>query len=327
MQSEEARRKRYRKRQRQGKQDLRFLSLMLFIGLLLYSALNIYVLTRMSDASTYLSKDIAYCGLTLVMWGIPLRMMWKYNKLGRWCYWLFLLLSAYLYREVPALFQVEWEPKTFRYIFQVLFVLKCAMLIYGGIGLMFSKTIRSNWNVDDLFDDELAQMEQVAESDPVIYSKAEEKSRMLLKRCALRLGGCLYISVLSIFLLLGILSSKLPEYSDAILVLQYLLFSECLFSVMVWSIPVIGMYLGNMWSPYFILVSACGEILRMIMSYESYFELFQDPTIASSVKFLFVIIEVMRFLILYFSCRSAFRHPYLRAYRRQVISQKQNEGN
>lgn len=235
-------RKRYIKRQRQGKQDLRFLSLMLFVGLLLYSALNLYVLTRISDASAYLSDDIAYCGGTLLMWCIPLRMMWKYNKLGRWCYWLCLGSSVYLYREIPSLFQVEWEPDTLRYVFLVLFVLKCAMMIYGGIRLMLSKTIRSIWNVDDLFDDELARLEQEVESDPIIYSKAEEKSRWLLKRCAFRLGACLYISILLIFVILGLLSSKLPELSDSILAIQYLLFSECLFSAMVWSIPVIGMY-------------------------------------------------------------------------------------
>lgn len=327
MRSEEARRKQYKKRQRQGKQDLRFLSLMLFIGLLLYSALNLYVMTRLPDASAYYSDYMIYGGLTLMMWCIPLRMMWKYNKLGRWCYWLCLILSVYIYREIPALFNVTWEPITFRYMFQVLFVLKCTMMIYGGVRLMLSKTIRSIWNVDDLFDDELAQLEQVEESAPIVYSKAEDKSRLLLKRCAFRLGACLYISVLSIFVILGILSSKLPDLSDAILVLQYLLFSECLFSVMVWSIPVIGMYLGNMWSPYLILVSACGEIIRLVMSYESYTELFCDPTIATSVKLLFVVIEAMRFLILYFSCRSAFRHPYLKAYRKQVLQQKQNEAN
>lgn len=327
MHSETARRKIYKKRQRQGKQDLRFLSLMLFVGLLLYSALNLYVLTRIPDASKSLFNYTVYSGGTLLLWCIPLRMMWKYNKLGRWCYWLCLMISVYIYREVPALFNVQWEPVSLRYIFQILFVLKCTMLIYGGIRLLFSKTIRAIWNVDDLFDDELAQLEQIEESEPIVYSKAEEKSRLLLKRCAMRLGACLYISVLSIFVLLGILSSKLPDLSEAILAVQYLLFSECLFSVMVWSIPIIGMYLGNTWSPYFILVSTGGEIIRFIMSYQSYVELFSDPNVAASIKLLFVVIEFMRFLILYFSCRSAFRHPYLKAYRRQVIQQKQSEAN
>lgn len=320
-------RRRYKKRQRQGKQDLRFLSLLLFIGLLLYSALNLYVLTRIADASAYLSDYIAHCLGTLLLWGIPLRMMWKFNKLGRWCYWLCLMISVYIYREVPALFNVQWEPVSLRYIFQILFVLKCSMLIYGGIRLLLSKTIRAIWNVDDLFDDELAQLEQVEESEPVVYSKAEEKSRWLLKRCAFRLGACLYISILLIFVFLGIMSSKLPELSDSILAIQYLFFSECLFSAMVWSIPVIGMYLGNLWSPYFILVAVCGETIRLIMSCESYVELFNDPLIEPSIKLLFVFIELTRFLILYFSCRSAFRHPYLKAYRRQVIQQKQNEAN
>lgn len=332
MQSEEALRKRYKKRQRQGKQDLRFLCLLLFIGLLLYSALNLYVMTRIPDASAYFAEDIMYCALTLIMWCIPLRMMWKYNKLGRWCYWLCIIISVYIYREIPALFSVTWEPMTFRCVFQVMFVLKCAMMIYGGIRLMLSKTIRSIWNVDDLFDNELALLDQENEDHVIVDHavelkdmKAEDKSKLLLKRCAARLGACLYVSVLSIFVLLGILSSKLPEFSDAILVLQYLLFSECLFSVMVWSIPVIGMFLGNLWSPYFILVSAVGEVIRMLMSYGSYTELFQDPTIPVSIKLLFVIIEVMRFLILYFSCRSAFRHPYLRAYRKHAIQQKQKD--
>ena len=89
----------------------------------------------------------------------------------------------------------------------------------------------------------------------------------------------------------------------------------------------IGMYLGNLWSPYFIFAAVCGEIIRLIMSYESYIELFNDPLIEPLIKLLFVCIEAVRFLILYFSCRSAFRHPYLKAYRSQAIAQRQNEAD
>lgn len=324
MSDAEALRLRYHKKQRQGKQDLRFLSLLLFLGLLLYSALNFYVLTRLTNASELMPTYCMYCFGTLLLWCVPLRLMWHFNRLGRWLYWICLAVSAYIYKDIGALFQTTWEPQFFRYVFQVLFVLKCAMMIYGGIKLLFSSTIRSIWNVDDLFDEELAELEQPKEDDPVVYSKAEEKGRMLLKRCAIRLGICLYLSILLIFLLLGILSTKLPALSESILAIQYLLFTECLFSVMVWSIPVIGMYLGKMWSPYFIFVSVLGEGIRMVMSYASYAELFSNALIAPSIKLLFVVIEIMRFMILFFSCRSAIRHPYLRAYRKQMTQQKQD---
>lgn len=319
-------RKKYRKMQRQGKQDLRFLTLMMFLGLILYSALNYYVLTRLDQASGEVIKTyLIYAVVTLMLWSVPLRMLWKFNRLGRYVYLISTVCCAYLYRDQLSFIGSDWSPQFFRYLFQLLFIVKWLMVIYGGIRLFTSTAIRSIWNVYELFDDELAKMEDVKEVREVKIPKKEKKAVMLLKRASLRLAVCLYCSVLAAFLLFGILIRQLPQYHDAIQAIQYPLFSECLFSVMVWSVPVIGMYLGKIWSPYLIYVAVVGEALRFLLSYTQYGELLFNQLIPVSLKLLFFAIEVLRYLLLFFSCRSALRHPYLRAYRRQQAETKNEQ--
>ncbi len=320
--------RKYRKMQRQGKQDLRFLSLMLFLGLLLYSALNYYVLTRINQATmevvyTYLFYAIT----TLILWGVPLRMLWRYNRLGRYVYLLCIGISGYVYYQQLNFVSEEWTPSFFRYLFQLLFILKCVMMLYGGVRIFTSVKIRSIWTVYGLFDDELAKMEDIKEEkgeNEEHLSKKERKAVRLLKRASLRLGFFLYFSVLASFMLFGILIRILPQYHDAIQAIQYPLFSECLFSVMVWSIPVIGMYLGKSWSPYLIYVAASGEGMRLMLSYTQYVELLGNRVIPIVMKLLWIVIEIMRYLLLFFSCRSPLQHPYLRAYRK-TQSEGRNE--
>jgi len=317
---------RYRQRQRQGKQDLRFLSLLLFLGLLFYTALNFYIVSRVIQGSeNVLIQYMLYAFSTLLMWCIPLRMLWKFNKLGRWLYWLCLLVSLYVYKDVAALWDVNWEPAFYKYIFLVLFGLKCCLLCYGGLRLMLSSTIRGIWNVDDLFDEELAEMDTM---EPVIVphktkSKAEAKAVMLLKRTAIRLGLCLYISMILIFAALGLLATKLPDEMEAVRTIQYQLFSESLFSVLIWSVPMIAMYMGKPWSPYLIPAAGAGEFLRLGLSYVQYIDLFQNKLMSIEIKLLFVMIFVLRYLLLYYSCRNALTHPLLQAYR--SVNGKNNE--
>lgn len=316
-------RKKYRKMQRQGKQDLRFLSLMLFLGIMLYSALNYYVLTRIDNVTAEVMKTyLFYAVITLLLWSIPLRMLWKFNRLGRYVYLLSTGLCAYLYHDQLSFIGNDWTPVFFRYLFQFLFIVKWLMVLYGGVRIFSSAAIRSIWNVYELFDDELAKMEEVKEVKEVRMSKKEKKAVILLKRASLRLGICLYCSVLAAFLLFGVLIRGLPQYHDAIQAIQYPLFSECLFSVMVWSVPVIGMYLGKIWSPYLIYVAIIGEVLRLLLSYTQYIELFLNRLIPLEMKLLFIVLEIMRYLLVFFSCRSALQHPYLRAYRKQLAEDK-----
>lgn len=307
------------KRQRQGMQDLRFLSLLLFLGLLLYTALNFYVVSRIEATFDLFKQYTIYALIGGILWCVPLRMLWSFNRLGRLLYWVLLIVNGYVYKDVYLLWDMEMKPVEFKYICLFLLVLKCAMLLYGGGRLLFSSTIRSIWNVDDLFDEELEELEK---TEPVKHTQApkltqvEEKAHKLLKKAAIRLGVCLYLSVLLIFIMLSLLASSLPDLYEAIGAIQYPLFSECLFSIMIWSITVYALYIGKSWSPYLIIVSVFGELLRIVVSYTQYIDMFRNEIIPMEIKLLYIVIEVMRYLILLFSCHSVFSHPLLYAYRK-----------
>lgn len=316
--------KQYRKRQRQGKQDLRFLSLLLFLALLLYSALSFYLISRMTniDHECYVRVSLYVLG-TLFLWSFALRLLWKYNRMGRILYWLCLLVSAYLYKDVSVLFSLTWEPVLDRYAFTVLFLLKCVMLIYGGLRLTFSSTIRSIWSMNELFDQELADLESVEELPNVIpLSQTDQRIVALLKRSSITLALCLYLSMIAIFVVLGVMGNRLPEYREGLHAIQYQLFSECLFSALLWTVPIIMMYMGRKWSPYLIYAGGGGEFIRLGLSYVTYIQLFQNAFIPTAVKLLFAAIACMRYLMLYFLCRNLLHHPLIKQLR---ISRAENE--
>lgn len=308
----------YRKRQRQGKQDLRFLSLLLFLALLFYTAFSFYILTRLTngDQALYMRFTFSVLG-SLIMWGIILRMLWNYNKLGRLLYWLCLLISAYAYQDALWLRDVTWEPVLYRYLFIVLFGCKCLVLLYGGIRLLFSKTIRSIWSMNELFDHELADMEpQEEEALPEVSVSAQDrKIAAVLKRFSLLLGLCLYLSMLVIFMILGVMGNQLPDHQEGIRAIQYQLFSESLFSALLWSVPIVIMYMGRKWSPYLIYVGGSGEFIRLGLSYMQYIQLFQNTFIQTEIKVLFAVISCLRYLLLYVTCRSLLHHPLIRKLR------------
>lgn len=316
----------YRKHRRQGKADLRFLSLLLFLALLLYTALSFYLISRISNADQELYMRFCFSVLgTLLMWSIVLRLLWKFNRLGRLLYWLGLFFSAYLYKDAVILFSLTWEPAVDRYAFILLFLLKCIILLYGGLRLSFSPAIRSIWSMNELFDRELAALEPAQEQPQSIpLSPSDQKIITLLKRSSITLALCLYLSMIAIFVLLGLMSSQLPDYSEGLHAIQYQLFSECLFSALLWSVPIIIMYMGRKWSPYLIYVGGGGEFIRLGLSYVTYMQLFQNAFIPTAVKVLFVLIDCIRYLTLYLLCRSLLHHPLIKKLR---LTHGENENN
>lgn len=308
----------YHKRQQMGKQDLRFLLLFFFLGLLLYTALSFYLISNMEVKEIDLfTQFIFYGGGSFLLWCIPIRMLWRYNRLGRIVFLICIVASIYCYRNSMAYLSLEIEPEFYKYMFLALFICKCCLLLYAAFQLMFSRSIRSIWDFGDLYDDELEALdawepEQLEE----VFPKWMEKARIKLKRCSIRLGVCLYTSIVLIFLGLTLLASLMPDYAEAISAIQYPLFSQCLFSIMVWSVPVFGMYMGKRWSPYLLFIPILGEILRNVISFQDTLGIFSNQLIPIEIGAMYLILTILRYLLLLMSCRVVIKSRLIKDYMR-----------
>lgn len=307
----------FRKRQRQGKADLRFLVLLELIALLFYSALALYLVSRLTieNQTFYMYFGISLF-VSLLAWCVVFRLLWHFNQLGKLLYWVFLAISAYCYRDVGGLLEMAWEPVFYQYCLIGLFIFKCVSLLYGGIRLALSANIRSIWSMNDLFDSELAAMEaQTERKEHIVRSKQDQATALILKKTAWLLGGFLYLSMIILYLVLGLMGNSLPQYEEALRTIQYQLFSECLFSALLWSIAIMMLHMGRAWSPYLLYVCGGGEFIRAGLSYVQYVQIYQNTFIQTEIKLLFTLLAFLRYLMLYFICRNALRHPIIRALR------------
>lgn len=299
------------KRKRQGMQDLRFLTLVLFLGLFFYTIFNFFIVMKLTVPDVDLMREyvLSAC-LSLVSWCIVFRMLWRFNRLGRYVYWCVLGLQGYLYRDAWHLWNLAMEPNAMKFCFLSLFALKCLLLLYGGWKLLVSSTIRNIWNIDNLFDDELLRLEMSDKPEvlPKPTPKSQVRSRQRWKKAAIRLGVCLYVTTLAIFVVLSVLTAQLPQWKDGLRLIQYQLFSECLFSALVWGVPMITMVLGKEWSAYMILVSWSAEVLKLIVSFQDLALLMKTSEVVFLIKLLYVMMEILRFVLIAFACHSVF-HP------------------
>lgn len=315
------------KRKRQGMQDLRFLTLLLFLGLFFYTIFNFFIVVKITTPQGDLIRDyvVSAC-ISLILWCIPLRLLWRFNRLGRFLYLLGLFAQGYLYRDAYLLWEWNMEPTAMKFCLIALFLGKCLLLVIGGWKLLFSSTIRNIWNIDNLFDDELLLLEMSNETEEKIkpLTKTQEKSRQRWKKAALRLGLCLYLTTLFLFVLLSILAAQLPQWQDSLRLIQYQMFSECLFSVLVWGLPMITMVLGKAWSAHLMLVSWGAELLRLLVGYQDVALLFSNGEVSPLIKVLYVVLEILRFLLIAFAIHSVF-HPTQLFHKQSKGNQKQEK--
>lgn len=317
----------YHKRQRLGMQNLRFMMLLFLIGLLLYTFLAYYCILQMQVDTNDLKLQFLLYGVgSLVAWCVAIRMLWNFNRLGRIVFLFLTIVSCYLYRNIFGFYALATDSEVFKYIFLILFVCKCSMILYCSLRLILSPSIRCIWSMDDMFDDEISEMETTTllslEQDDVKISPAIEKAQKELKRFASYLAICLYLSVIVIFLFLAVATHFLPMYEESLSAIVYPLFNQCLFSLMLWSIPVIGMYIGKSWSPFLLYVAILGELLRILISYQNYVDVFTTKAIASEIKTVFIIIEIMRYMVLYRCCKKVWNSRIMKQYTRGTFQKK-----
>lgn len=314
------RRRNARKRQRQGKQDIRYLSLLVFLALCLILVLELWIQSQINPLpNAFQTRFLYICIGTWLYWCISLRLLWKYQRSGKWLYILGIVGSCYLYRESIQIFTYEAITMQLRLIFGSLWIIKCGVLFYGALRLICSRNIQSIWNIEELLDDPFQdeQEQAMVEEQLPVLSQLEQQGKRCLKKRAIRLGICLYMSVLAIILLLTFVGNEFPSAKESIQIIQYPLFSSCLFSILIWSVPMIGMYLGKPWSPYLLLFSCIGELLHGFFSFSTYSLLFTNVYLPTEYKLYYSLIELSRYFLLYLASRHTFSEPILYAYRKK----------
>lgn len=314
------RKERYRKRKRQGMQDLRVMCLLFFVGLMLYTCANGYVIFQIQDHTYELMKWYGiYAVGTMLGWCIPIYLLWHFNRLGRLLFLSFVAASLYLYRNSMQFFSLDIEKDIWFYTFIVLFIIKCFIILWVTMCLMFTSSIHCIWSMDEMFDEEL-EMEVEDDEEAEEISIPVQKAQKKLKRGAIRLAMLLYLSLLIIFILLSLLKKFVPVYEIALSDVQMILFTQCLFSAFVWSIPMMVMYMAKRKSSYILYLAILVEILYACFRMRDYQVIFQNKDMPLQLQVLYIAITFIRYLLLLKFIQGISSNRLLKAYRKGKIS-------
>lgn len=315
------RKERYRKRKRQGMQDLRVMCLLFFVGLILYTCANGYVVFRIQDSTYELIKWYGiYAVGTMLGWCIPIYLLWHFNRLGRLLFLSFVAGSLYLYRNSMQFLSIDIEKDIWFYAFIVLFVIKCLLILWVVMRLMFASSIHCIWSMDEMYDEELEMEPEDDEEEAEEISVPVQKAQKKLKRGAIWLAILLYLSLLIIFMMLSLLKKFVPVYETALSDVQMILFTQCLFSTLVWSIPMMVMYMGKRKSSYILYLAILVEILYACFRMRDYQVIFQNKDMPLQLQALYIAITSVRYLLLLKFTQGISANRLLKAYRKGKIS-------
>lgn len=300
------------KRQRKGIQTLRLLSLLLFVAILVLSGLEGMTLLPLPIVTEeWIQQALFVDVLLFLLWSMTFRLLWNCNRLGKWLYWLLLLGSGYLYGQL-------WMPISSYYLQRpfwgllLIWVGKAMSLLYGGGKLAFSQSIRLIWDKTALYGEPLEEDEEPHHEQPKEPTKMEQRLHRFFQHATLHLGICLYLGSFIIFFGMSIALQRFPDWKENLQILQYPLFSTCLFSMMIWSVPLIALGLEKSWSSYGIIVAFLFEGARILWAMFTHQTLLYHETLPSDWKLIYFGIQGLRYIWLFIVCRRIVSHPLLR---------------
>lgn len=309
----------YRKRKQRGKQNLRFCLLLFTLFLVLYTALGFFVLETALQSTIYQGDEWNFLWKTIVellVWLFVVWLLWHYNRLGRLLFIGCAGVSIYLCKDIVVFLQDSLITNVlYQYIFIGLVIMKCCCMLYCSGYLMFNPAVCSLWNMDDMFDQELAEMDQVDQdtTTPKAASMLASKGQRQVRRFTLRLAILLYMYVFAVLLILIMLSASL-EANNSWTYLQRTSFSISLFSGLIWMVPITALLLYKKWALYLIYFAYGAEIIRLLLSYSIYYDLFTNISVASYAKVFFVFVEIIRYVILYTYSRKILKSKLIRRF-------------
>lgn len=310
--------------QHKGKQSLRLFLIAFLLLLIAYFGIQFYLMSHIfedfqKDIITYIWRLCLQ-----LLWIIPFWQLWKYHKLGKFLYFLCLLYTLYISKDIY--FYVRQSYDTFHlyhYILILLGVLWRILLSLGFIKLLHNSYIRSIWSVYDFFDEELADEERFLKEDnvPVVKDKPiVKKAKKRMHDRSIRMAIILYAYIICIILGLFILKSQMPIHKESIEIIERMLYGNFLFDAFLWILPITALYMYHRSTRWLLIIAGSSEIIKVFISFSSYVYIFSQSHVDSFVQIIFIIIELLRFGIFGYWIFKILRDPYSYYYWKRTTS-------
>lgn len=337
----------FSKVQHQGKQSVRFMVVLFLLCLILYDFVQYILLKNMIPISALKGMQktyLFYIIIQAVVWIIICIQLWKYSKLGRILFFVFSFVSIYLCKDIVNLYNLNIthiEIQMMRILFLFLFVCKSGLAIVCTWRLFANKKIRCIWSVYDLYEENLIGLDEDSESGSlnssiqreVLETYEEEETQLnqratrFIHRYVFWLLSIIYGCLLVIYVFMFYLQYLYPKDIDGLQYVQRTFLLACLYTVLIWMLPLIALFLKKRWCKQFIAMAWMIECVQFILSISQVFITFQSQHYGISSILAFIIVTLIRYMLLLRFTISFYRNPFMHVYwsKQSAIVKRKNK--
>lgn len=267
-----------------SRQDLRLLIIQFWLTLILYTFSTIYFVIQFQ---WYEWKLLFACIIvTTLSWILPTKQMWLYKRIGKMNFIFISIFNTYMY--YAFVFGPDASFKRFGgwKIFLILFSIFYLCIGFWIAKLLFYKKFSYAWK----------------ESKKIIKEKRIEKpiKQKSMRKFSIQLGFYLYLSIFVILIIFGILMLRYHNNQEQLYIMQSFLLNQCMFSAVIWSIPLLAFYYESNWSIYVLIIALVLESINLIANLQKIIFILTESIQIYSLQLLFLFFIVIRYIILFF---------------------------
>lgn len=323
--------------QGKGKQNLRFMILLFFLFLIAYSILSYYMMSELFHGKIdNIEKQVLIrTGIEVFVCFVIIIQLWKYSKLGKILFTIYAFASFYSCKELPVLFNIslpDFQNQLLRIIFVMLMIGKNILGFSCMLRLYTDKRIRCIWSLYDLYEQDLIELDGDEGPDTVLYdtqrvetelekqsvraqeSRLERKAKSYLRTYTYLLLVYVYGSMCAIYMFMFVMRYYNPKDIDGMEFVQRILLLSCLFTALIWSLPAVSMFLYKRWARITIWFMGILEVIRLLWSFPHIRNVFQTQHYLLPSIITLIIIESLRYVILFKMNRKIYQNPFIKAF-------------
>ncbi|MCH4285578.1 MULTISPECIES: hypothetical protein [Bacillota] len=330
----------YRYMQRKGRQNLKVLLILFYMFLLCYSVINYFMVKMLfvpkeKDAMLiFMVKTISM----LVIWGIIIRMLWRFRKVGRTLFAAFTIISLYTLVDMLQVLEYPIVDKTdniLRYLFAILLVLKTILTCSCMLKMRTDPTMRCIWSRYIIYEDALDEDEQLPNDDeeenpmqgipfqndeaiPLILRLPQRSPLIIRAKKRIRINAFLLVMLCFggfLFCYLFLYLMHLNNRHDAgIPYIQRMLMLSTLYSILIWMFPMVTMFFYHRITKPLIFIAWLCELVRQVAMLPEIMQTCISQKYSMLCIILLLIMEAARYLCFYRLTMRLLKDPFIHAY-------------
>lgn len=287
-----------------------------FIGA--FTVLNLDFLKTTNNLNTVI---IVLAISQLCLYGFIFLLLSFGKKIFRILYWLVFILTLCLF-YVPIHFAMQDMAHILTYASMLGFMfIKTMFLVQLGSYLKHNKWSRIFFDLTiDVYEDEMedtieqpvlrvkqVKKKPVRQPEPeYIYEEeeeeAEEKEPYTQPQVSIRLGIGIYASLMVFPILIQIFSNYFASYDLQTVFATQDMFMLCIFTALVWTVPVFYLYYDHPYAKRIVLICAILEVFCILFYAPKFIGYYvgKDPEYPLRVFILFILVDAIRYGVLFY---------------------------